>query len=261
MNCVDLNSDLGESFGAYTIGMDSEVIPLVSSVNIACGMHAGDPSVMERTVALAARSGTAIGAHPGYPDLQGFGRRHLAMKPQEIVDSTVYQVGALQAFARLHGIELQHVKLHGALYNDTAVNYDLSLAVCRAIRQIAPDAVMLCLSGSEMLRAARDAGLQAAGEVFADRAYNEDGTLVSRGLPGAVLKDPQEMLARTVRMVREGKVKTVTGKDIAIQADSVCVHGDNPAALGFVRQIQERLAENGIAVADLRRVLRSRKAD
>ena len=254
MRYADLNSDLGESFGAYTIGMDREVIPLVTSVNVACGMHAGDPSVMERTVAMAVRCGTAIGAHPGYPDLQGFGRRRLAMKTQEIVDCTVYQIGALQAFLRLHGTELQHVKLHGALYNDAAVNYELSLAVCRAVRSIAPEAIMLCLSGSEMLRAAGDAGLRTAGEVFADRAYNEDGTLVSRTLPGAVLKDPDEMIARTVRMVREGKVRTVTGRDIAIRADSVCVHGDNPAALDFVRRIREKLTENGIGIADLRTV-------
>lgn len=248
---IDLNSDLGESFGAYTIGMDEKILRSVTSANVACGFHAGDPAVMEKTVRLAREAGAAVGAHPGFPDLQGFGRRNLAMSPDEARSCVMYQVGALQAFLAAEGMTLQHVKLHGALYNMAAADYKLSRAICEGIRRIAPDAVFLGLSGSCMLEAAQDAGLKTAGEVFADRAYNEDGTLVSRRLPGAVLHDPEEAIARTIRMVTEGKVRAVTGTDIPIRADSVCVHGDNESALVFVRRIRESLEQAGVAVRAL----------
>jgi len=251
MKRIDLNADLGESFGAYTIGMDEEILRSVTSANVACGFHAGDPTVMARTVHLAKEAGVAVGAHPGFPDLQGFGRRNLAMSPGEAASCVIYQVGALRAFLSAEGMRLQHVKLHGALYNMAAADYELSRAICDSIRKIAPDAVFLGLSGSRMLEAARDAGLQTAGEVFADRAYNDDGSLVSRRLPGAVLHDPEEAIARTVRMVTEGKVRSINGRDLPIRADSVCVHGDNESALVFVRRIREALEQAGVSVCPI----------
>ncbi|MBQ9325213.1 MAG: LamB/YcsF family protein [Clostridia bacterium] len=253
---VDLNSDLGESFGSYTIGNDASIIPLVSSVNIACGFHAGDPDIMDKTVSFAIQAGTAIGAHPGYPDLQGFGRRLLQMTPQEARNAVVYQVGALQAFLRIHDTALQHIKLHGALYNQAAVSYPLALAICEGLAKAAPDAILLGLAGSQMLRAAQEVGLHTASEVFADRAYQSDGTLVPRTQPGAVLHDPQEAIARTIRMVQEGVVESVDKKTIPIQADSICVHGDNASALAFVKSIRSAFAENQIQVVPLKWVCR-----
>lgn len=248
MISVDINSDLGESFGAYTIGMDAEVICSVTSVNVACGFHAGDPLVMEKTVRLAAQSGTEVGAHPGYPDLQGFGRRSLAMSPDEVRACVMYQVGALQGFLRAQGMTLQHVKPHGAMYNDAAVSPQIARAICLGVKAVAPDAVLLGLAGSCLLDEAQKLGLQTASEVFADRAYNDDGTLVSRRLPGAVLHDADTAIARTVRLVREGVVESVSGRMIPIRADSICVHGDNPSALDFVRRIRSSLEAAGVAV-------------
>ena len=207
---------------------------------------------MRDTVRLAKRFGVAVGAHPGLPDLQGFGRRRMDLTPDEARAMVMYQVGALQAFLRAEGMELQHVKLHGALYNAAAVDMKLSLAVCEGIRSMAPDAVFMGLAGSRMIEAAREVGLETASEVFADRAYNDDGTLVSRRLPGAVLTDPEAIAARALRMVRDGAVESVSGATVPIAADTICVHGDNQSALTAAGRIREALRDAGVAVCALR---------
>ena len=249
---VDLNSDLGESFGAYRIGLDEEVVPHVTSVNIACGWHAGDPLVMEKTVALAKEFGTAVGAHPGFPDLMGFGRRNMAVTPEEAKAYVKYQLGALSAFTKSHGMTIQHVKPHGAIYNMAAVDEKLARAMCEAVYEVDPDIIFMGLAGSKMISAAEAVGLRAASEVFADRAYNDDGTLVSRKLPGAMIKDEELAIKRVVRMVKEGKVTSINGNDIAIKADSICVHGDNPKALAFVKNIRETLISEGVEIKSLK---------
>lgn len=245
---VDLNADLGESFGAYTIGMDADVLTYITSANVACGFHAGDPLVMEKTVKLAAERGTAVGAHPGYPDLMGFGRRNLKVKPEEAKAYIKYQVGALMAFTKAQGIKMQHVKPHGAFYNMAAVDDKLAAAICEGIYEVDPSLILLGLAGSAHIRAAKAVGLRAASEVFADRAYMEDGTLVPRTMPGAMVHDRELAIARTVRMVKEGCVEAITGKTIPIQADSICVHGDNPDAIGFVNKIRDTLIAEGVTV-------------
>jgi len=252
---VDLNADLGESFGAYTVGMDSEVLKHISSANIACGFHAGDPMVMEKTVRLAAENGVAVGAHPGYPDLMGFGRRTMAVSNDEAKAYVKYQLGALMAFARSHGLKLQHCKPHGAFYNNAAVNFDMSVAICEAIYEVDPDIIMLGLAGSRHLEAAAKVGLKCASEVFADRGYMDDGTLVPRKQPGAMIHDEDVSISRVIRMVREGVVETVTGKTIPIRADSVCVHGDNPKAVEFVRKIRAALEAEGVEIAPIAAVI------
>lgn len=245
---VDLNADLGESFGAYTIGMDSEVLRYITSANVACGYHAGDPLVMQKTVALAAERNTAVGAHPGFPDLMGFGRRNMNITPDEARAYIKYQVGALMAFTKSCGIKMQHVKPHGAFYNMAAVNDKLAEAICRGIYEVDPELIMLGLAGSAHIRAAESVGLRTASEVFADRGYMEDGTLVPRSMAGAIIHDRNEAIARTIRMVKEGVVETVTGKIIPIKADSICVHGDNPDAVNFVKDIREKLEQEGVIV-------------
>lgn len=252
MYCVDLNSDLGESFGNYTIGMDEEILKYVSSANVACGWHAGDAVVMEKTVAMAGEFNTAVGAHPGFPDLVGFGRRNMAVTPEEAKAYVKYQLGALMAFTQSRGIRLQHVKPHGAMYNMAAVDEKLALAMCEAVYEIDKDIIFMGLAGSKMITAAEKIGLRAASEVFADRAYNDDGTLVSRKLPGAVIKDKDLAISRVIRMVKEGKVESINGKDIAIKADSICVHGDNPKALEFVKNIRQALEKEQIEIKCLR---------
>lgn len=245
---VDLNADLGESFGAYTIGMDQEVLQYITSANVACGFHAGDPMVMQKTVKLACDCNTAVGAHPGYPDLMGFGRRNMKVKPEEAKAYIKYQVGALIAFTHSCGIKLQHVKPHGAFYNMAAVDDKLAIAICEGIQEVDSDLIVLGLAGSAHIRAAKAVGLKVASEVFADRAYMDDGTLVPRSMPGAMVHDKDLAITRTVRMVKEGCVETITGKVIPIQADSICVHGDNPNAIGFVKEIRETLEHEGIKV-------------
>ncbi len=252
---VDLNADLGESFGAYTIGMDAEVLQFITSANVACGFHAGDPLVMEKTVRLAAAQGTAVGAHPGYPDLMGFGRRNMKVKPEEAKAYIKYQVGALMAFTKACGLKLQHVKPHGAFYNMAAVDEKLATAICEGIYEVDPDLILLGLAGSAHIRAAKAVGLRSASEVFADRAYMEDGTLVPRTMPGAMVHDKNLAIARTVRMVKEGCVETITGKIIPIQADSICVHGDNPDAIGFVKEIRDTLEREGVTVTRIADVI------
>ena len=248
MKRVDLNCDLGESFGAYKIGLDGEVIPYISSANIACGFHASDPVVMAHTVAMAKEYGCSVGAHPGFPDLMGFGRRQMQITPEEAKDYIIYQVGALAAFCRSQGIRLHHVKPHGALYNMAAVDDSLARAICEGIYAVDPELVLLGLAGSELLKAAEDTGLRYASEVFAERAYNEDGTLVSRKLPGAVITDETLAVQRVLRMVNEQKVASITGKDITIRPDSICVHGDNQKALQFVQKIRDALIKEKIEI-------------
>ncbi len=255
MYIVDLNADLGESFGAYTIGMDSEVLKHISSANVACGFHAGDPMVMEKTVTLAKENGVAIGAHPGFPDLMGFGRRNMVISPAEAKAYIKYQLGALMAFAKAKGMKLQHCKPHGAFYNSAAVNLDLSLAICEGIYEVDPDIIMLGLAGSMHLKAAEEVGLRCASEVFADRGYMDDGTLVPRKLPGAMIHDEDVSIARVIRMVKEGVVETINGNIIPIKADSVCVHGDNPKAVAFVQKIRKALNEEGVEIAPISAVV------
>ena len=252
MTKVDLNCDLGESFGAYKIGMDEEVLQYISSANIACGWHAGDSMVMEKTVALAKKNNTAIGAHPGFPDLVGFGRRNLAATPAEVKTYIKYQVGALQAFAKAEGVKLQHVKPHGALYNMAAKDPKLAMAIAEAIKEGDSSLILMGLANSEMIKAGEALGLQVANEVFADRAYNDDGTLVARSLPGAVIHDKDLAIKRVIRMVKEGKVESINGKDVEIKVHSICIHGDNPEALVFSKNIREALINEGIEISSLR---------
>ena len=246
---IDLNCDLGESFGAYTLGLDAEVIPFITSANIACGWHAGDALVMEATVKACKAAGVSVGAHPGFPDLAGFGRRNLDASPKEVKAYIQYQVGALWAFCKAQDVPLAHVKPHGALYNMAAKNDSLARAVCEGIAEIDSDLILLALSGSKMIEAAEAMGLPFAREVFADRAYEEDGSLVARNKPGAMITDEALAIARVVGMVKTGTVEAVTGKTIPLRPESVCVHGDSVHALAFVQKIRKALEENGVTVA------------
>ena len=248
---VDLNSDLGESFGAYTIGLDNEVIAHVSSANVACGYHAGDPLVMAKTVAAAKAAGVAVGAHPGFPDLMGFGRRTMNCSPKEVKAYVQYQMGALKAFCAAQGVKMQHCKPHGALYNMAGKDMDLAMAIAEAVYEVDKDVILLGLAGSKMLEAGKQVGLRVASEVFADRAYQADGSLVPRSKPGAVIHDKDEAIARTVRMVLEGKVTAITGEEVSIDAHSICVHGDNPSAVEFVKNIRATLESKGIVIAPI----------
>lgn len=255
MKYVDLNCDLGESFGNYTIGMDEAVIPHISSANIGCGWHGGDPLVIRKTLALAKDAGVAVGAHPGFPDLLGFGRRNMTITPDEAYSYTLYQLGAFYGFAKAAGMEVQHVKPHGALYNMAGKDLAMSVAICKAIKDFDPNIILLALSGSKMLEAATEVGIPAAYEVFADRAYNEDGSLVARSLPGAVIHDTEECIRRVVQMVKEGTVTAITGKVIPIRCDSICVHGDNASAVEFVKAIRACLTADGVQIAPLTKII------
>ena len=253
---VDLNSDLGESFGRYTIGSDDRIIPLITSANVACGYHASDPVVMSKTVKLAKEAGIRVGAHPGYPDLMGFGRRNMNVSPAEAKAYTLYQLGALDAFCKANGVKMQHVKPHGAFYNMAATDYKLSTAICEAVKEFDDSLIIMALCGGELVRAAKDMGLRVAQEVFADRAYEEDGTLVSRTKEGSMITDEELAIARVVRMVKEGKVTAITGKDIDITADSVCVHGDGAKALAFVERIRKTLTDEGVKICSLDEIIK-----
>ena len=248
MPVIDLNCDLGESFGAYKMGLDEEVLPYVTSANIACGFHGGDPLVMEKTVALCKKYGVRAGAHPGFPDLVGFGRRNMSLSPKEVKASVMYQLGALKAFCSGAGIRLCHLKPHGALYNMAAKDYELAKAICQAVKEADDSLILLALSGSEMLRAAKDTGLFAASEVFADRAYQNDGSLVPRNREGALIEDEDLAVRRVIRMAKEGVVEAIDGSTVSIKADSVCVHGDGAKALEFVKKIRKGLLEAGVEV-------------
>lgn len=249
---IDLNSDVGESFGAYTLGLDAEVVPLVSSANIACGYHAGDPAVMRRTVALALKHGVGLGAHPGLPDLVGFGRRNMDVSLEEIRDFVACQIGALQAVATIQGARLRHVKPHGALYNMAVQNPDIWDAVAEVMAGIDPALILFVLAGSDrsaLETIGRRRGIRIAYEFFADRAYNSDGSLVSRKLPGAVIHDHEVVAAKVLKLVTEARVTAIDGSDIELHADTICVHGDNPEALRLVKRIREALAGAGMRIA------------
>lgn len=248
MYCVDLNSDLGESFGAYKIGMDEKILEFVTSANIACGYHAGDPSVMHKTVQLALKNNVAIGAHPGFPDLVGFGRREMVVSPREAYDMLVYQIGALNGFVRAEGAKMQHVKPHGALYNMAAKKKELAEAIAEAIYKVDPELILFGLSGSELVAAGEKVGLKTAHEVFADRTYQEDGSLTPRSRPDAMVQTDEEAVAQVVRMIKEGKVLSRQGSDVIIKAHTVCIHGDGAHALEFARQIKESLKQEEILV-------------
>jgi len=245
---VDLNCDLGESFGNYKIGLDEEVIKYVSSANIACGFHASDPLVMAKTLALAKENQVAVGAHPGFPDLVGFGRRNMNVSPEELKAMIIYQIGALSAFCTSQGLKMQHVKAHGAMYNMAARDEKLALAIAEGIASVDSSLILLGLSGSKMLEAGQKLGLKTKKEVFADRAYENDGSLVARSKAGSVIQNEEEAISRVIKMIRFGKVTSISGKEIPVQADSICVHGDNPKALAFVEKIRSALEGEGISI-------------
>jgi UPF0271 protein len=248
---IDLNADVGESFGAWTLGEDAALIPLVSSVNIACGFHAGDPRTIERTVQLAVAAGTAVGAHPGYPDLAGFGRRAIAMEPADLEATVLYQVGAVAAFARAAGTELRHVKPHGALYNRAAIDRGTAAAIARAVRRCSSALVLVGLAGSVLLDAAEEAGLRSAAEAFPDRGYDAEGTLVPRTRTGALVDDPAAVAARAVSMARDGSVTAIDGSRLTIRAQTLCMHGDRPGAADRARAARQALQVAGVAIRPL----------
>ena len=245
---IDLNGDVGESFGAYEIGHDAELIPILTSVNIACGFHAGDPGVMRATVALAREHGTNIGAHPGFPDLVGFGRRELKATPREVEDLVAYQIGALAAIAATQGMRLSHVKPHGALYNMAARDPDLADAIARATAAVDRSLLLFGLPGSKSLDAARRHGVRAISEAFADRAYRADGSLVPRSEPGAVIEDARQVVERAVAIARERIVLAADGTRVPLDVETICVHGDTPGAAELASRIRQALIDVGIQV-------------
>ncbi len=248
---VDFNCDLGESFGVYTIGEDAEMMPVITSANIACGVHAGDPLVMERTVRLALAHRVGLGAHPGFPDLAGFGRRDMRLSPDELRTTLIYQIGALWAFARAQGATLQHVKGHGALYNMAANDEAQSQAIADAVASVDRSLILVALCGSVMERVARDAGLRVAGEAFGDRGYQRDGTLVRRSHPEALMTDPAAVARRVVRMATEGTIEAADGGVVRLAPDTICFHGDTPGAPRLVRAAREALTGAGVEIAPL----------
>jgi UPF0271 protein len=245
---VDLNCDMGEGYGVYRLGLDEDVMPLVTSASVACGFHASDPGTMHRTVRLARRHGVAVGAHPSYPDRIGFGRRVLEATPEEVHDDVLYQVGALWAFCRAEGLRLRYVKPHGALYNVAAKNLSVALAVAEATKAVDPGLWLVCLSGSGLVEAARRTGLRHVQEGFADRAYARDGSLVPRSVQGSVLHDAAHVEEQVSRMVGERRVRSIDGADVPIDVGTICVHGDTPGAVGLIRAIRERLEREGIEI-------------
>jgi len=246
---IDINCDLGESYGCFKVGHDREIMPYITSANIACGLHAGDPMVMAQTVNLAKQHGVAVGAHPGYPDLMGFGRRAMELTTEEVKNHVIYQVGALQAFARAAGVDLQHIKPHGALYNMAAKDEALSKAIIEAIDSIDSKVILFAPSISITTKMAAEVGLRVAREVFADRAYNPDGSLVSRKTPDAVIEDPKVVTERAVRMIMEGTVVAVNGIVIELgKVHTICVHGDTLRAVELARSLRKGLMDSEIEV-------------
>jgi UPF0271 protein len=250
---IDLNSDLGESFGRWTLGNDAELMKSITSANVACGFHAGDPGVMRDTVRMARDNGVAVGAHPGLPDLAGFGRRNMAVTTAEVENLVVYQIGALAAIAAAEHVRLQHVKAHGALYNMAVKDRALADAIAAAVRAVDPELVVFALPGTELARAAEDAGLRLAREGFADRAYEADGSLTPRSRPGSVIHSPDEVIGRAVRMARDGVVRATNGSDIPMRIDTLCTHGDTPGSHELTRQLRAGLEAEGILVQTLER--------
>lgn len=246
---VDLNADLGESFGVYALGEDEALLEVVTSANIACGFHAGDPSVMARTVALAASRGVGLGAHPGLPDLQGFGRRIIAISPAEVSEIVTYQIGALAAFARRAGTELQHVKPHGALYHMAERDPHVATAIARAARDWDTQMIVYGLSGGQLVQAGRELGLRIAEEVFADRTYQPDGTLTPRAQADALIDDPVAASSRMARLLMTGRIETVDGTELTLTADTICLHGDAPGTALRARHLRAALAEQGVVIS------------
>jgi UPF0271 protein len=238
---IDLNADLGESYGAYQLGADAELLPLITSANIACGFHAGDPQVIAQTVALAKRHGVKVGAHPGYPDRAGFGRRAMGLSPAEIEAELLYQIGAVAGFCRAEGVALHHVKPHGALYNRAAVDEAAAAAIARAVWRFDSGLILYAPPNSALQRAGEAQGLTVWCEVFADRGYRADGTLVPRSEPGALLHDLAAAEAQVMQMLREGTVTALTGEQVPVRAETVCLHGDGPEALALARRLSDRL--------------------
>ncbi|BAW90655.1 5-oxoprolinase subunit PxpA [Staphylococcus capitis] len=248
---IDLNCDLGEAFGNYSFGGDKDIIPLITSANIACGFHAGDENVMNETIQLAKENNVGIGAHPGLPDLQGFGRRKMDIKPKEIYNLVVYQLGALNGFCKIHGARINHVKPHGALYNMGAKNKEIAQAIAQAVYDFDKSVVLVGLSNTLLISEAEALGLRTASEVFADRRYEDDGQLVSRQESDATITNTDEALQQVLKMVTENKVVSKNGKEIDLQADTICVHGDGAHALDFVTQIRKKLTKEGIDIQSL----------
>ncbi|MAP39236.1 MAG: lactam utilization protein LamB [Dehalococcoidia bacterium] len=248
-NKIDFNCDMGESFGMYKMGLDEEVIKHITSANIACGFHAGDPNWMRSTVKLAEEHGVAIGAHPSFPDLSGFGRRTMNASALEVKNDVIYQMGALQAFTGAK--RLQHVKPHGAMYNMAVDDQNLATAICEAALEVDSNVVLLALAGSQWISVAEDLGLRVGREIFADRALNADGTLVSRSKEGSVIHDIQEVVDRSLRMVTEGKAVAVSGEVIDVEADSLCLHGDTPGAVDMAQALKKALLVEGVKVTPL----------
>ncbi len=246
---IDFNCDMGESFGSYKLGQDEEVIKYITSANVACGFHAGDPQWMRHTVRLAEEHGVGVGAHPSFPDLQGFGRRNMVVTSAEAKNDVMYQIGALRAFTRDHG--LQHVKPHGAMYNTAVDGGDLAKAINEAVLEIDPDMILVVLAGSPWAEVAREMGLRVATEAFADRALNPDGTLVSRSKPGSVIHDLDEVVERSLKMVTEGRATAITGEEVEIQADTLCLHGDTPGAVEMARAVRNGLRDAGVEIVRL----------
>jgi UPF0271 protein len=243
---IDINCDLGEINGNDITVNDDAIMSYITSANIACGFHAGDPLIIDMTIHSAIKYGVAIGAHPGYPDREGFGRRSMQLSKEELRASILYQVGALKSMTETSGGKLQHVKPHGALYNTASFDFDMAMVIARTVKEIDRSLILFGLAGSEMIRAAREIGLACASEVFADRAYNDDGSLVSRDLQGSILNDTSQVIERVIRMVTENIVESISGRLIPIQADTICLHGDNAMASEFAKSLVSSLTDKGI---------------
>jgi UPF0271 protein len=249
MKKIDLNCDMGESYGAWKMGADAEVMPFITSANIASGFHAGDPATIRKTVRLAVDNGVVIGAHPSLPDIMGFGRRAMKISPQDMYDLVVYQAGAVEAFARAAGAKLHHVKCHGALYNMAAMDEGLSEAMVKAVRDLGSGVMLYALSESKNFQLAKKANLPVAGEVFADRGYSDDGTLAPRDKPGGMIEDPAQSVKQVLGMIEGGFVTSLSGKKVPVAADTLCLHGDQPGAVMFAKKLRDTFKERGISVA------------
>ena len=249
MKTIDLNCDMGESYGAWKMGADAEVMPFITSANIACGFHGGDPATIRKTVRLAVDRGVAVGAHPSLPDLMGFGRRVMRISPQDMYDLVVYQAGAVEAFARAAGAKLHHVKCHGSLYNMAAMDEELSDAMVRAVKDLGSGVMLYALSMSKNFELAKKANIPVAGEVFADRGYSDDGTLAPRDRPGGMIEDPEASVKQVLGMIEEGYVTSLSGNRVPVAADTLCLHGDQPGAVTFARALRKVFTEKGITVA------------
>jgi UPF0271 protein len=250
---IDFNCDMGESFGSYAMGHDDEIISYITSANIACGFHAGDPNWMRRTVELAEKHGVAIGAHPSFPDLPGFGRRNMDIAPNDVKNDVIYQIGALTAFTGAK--KLQHVKPHGAMYNMAANNEEMARAICQAVLEVDPNIILTTLAGSKWSDVAEEMGLRVGREAFADRAVNADGTLVPRRMPGSVIEDAGEVAERSVKIVTEGKVTAITGEEVSLRADTLCLHSDTPNSIQMASSIKSALEGAGVEIVALGKIV------